>query len=186
VGRRIERDAAARRQALARDCGESSFLGVASGPFHVEYIAKVVSTHELRCDADLGQPRPLNSTSVGLVLLAFQPEERSEQYLKAGRFEKVTADTIADATALRRELGTVRERGYSIVRDTNSPGAAGIACPIFDGGGQVIAALNVSAPTARFDPIVKQATQELMRAAEALSRELASPSTHRTPSRKSP
>lgn len=171
-------------RALADSTGESSFLGVASDEAHVEYIAKAVSAHEVRCDAELGLPRPMHSTSVGLVMLAFQPAERTERFLQRGKLERVTAQTVADVRHLRRELAQVRERGYSVVRDTNSPGASGIAAPIFDAGGAVIAALNVSAPTSRFDPVLKKAAQALVRAADGVSRSLASPSPKSTFPRK--
>jgi DNA-binding IclR family transcriptional regulator len=171
-------------ESLAKATGESSFLGVARNESSVEYIAKVVSSYDVRCDAELGKPRPLHSTSVGLAVLAFQPKERTEQFLRQGRFERCTPRTVCDATQLRREIVAVRERGYSLVRDTNSPGASGIAAPLFDGNGGVIAALNLSAPSSRFDAVLKKA-QQLVRAADCLSRELAGSTTQHPIARKS-
>jgi DNA-binding IclR family transcriptional regulator len=172
-------------EALANECSESSFLGVASGEAHVEYIAKVVSQQELRCDADLGKPRPMHSTSVGLVMLAFQREERTEKFFKAGRFERIAPDTITDPKLLQKELALVRERGYALVRDTNSPGASGIAAPVFGANGEVIAALNLSAPTSRFPPIERKALPSVIAAAQTLTRELAGHATQPYRARKS-
>lgn len=157
-------------QALAASSGESSFLGIAASDSSVTYITKVVSAHEVRCDGDLGVAWPIHSTSAGLALLAFQPAELTERYLQRGKLERLTAQTIVDARQLRRELAQIRARGYAVVRDTSSPGASGVAVPIFDAGGVVIAALNVSAPTARFEPVLKKVTPALIRAAEGLSR----------------
>jgi DNA-binding IclR family transcriptional regulator len=85
---------------------------------------------------------------------------------------------------LRREIAQVRERGYAVVSDTNSPGAAGAAAPIFDGNGMVIAALNLSAPTSRFDAVLKKAAPALLRAAHGLTRSLAGPTLKPTTARK--
>jgi DNA-binding IclR family transcriptional regulator len=171
-------------EALANESSESSFLGVASGETHVEYIAKVVSQQELRCDADLGKPRPMHSTSVGLVVLAFQREERTERVFKAG-LEKISPDTITDPKLLHKELALVRERGYALVRDTNSPGASGIAAPVFGANGEVIAALNLSAPTSRFPPIERKAIPAVIAAAQSLTKELAGYATQPYRTRKS-
>jgi IclR family transcriptional regulator, pca regulon regulatory protein len=171
-------------ESLAHVTGESSFLGVARDDSNVEYISKVVSSHEVRCDAELGQPRPMHSTSVGLVMLAFQAAEKTERFLLRGKLERVTSQTVSDPRQLRREIALVRERGYAVVSDTNSAGAAGVAAPIFDGNGMVIAALNVSAPTSRFDPVVKKAAQALVRAAAGLSRSLSRPSPKSTMARR--
>jgi DNA-binding IclR family transcriptional regulator len=168
---------------LARATGESSFLGVPRDESSVEYIAKVVSPHDLRCDAELGRPRPLHSTSVGLVMLAFQPPERAENFLRKARFERVTPRTLADAKQLRAEIAATRKRGYAMVRDTNSPGSSGIAAPIVNAAGEVVAALNVSAPTSRFEPVARKAI-DLMRAAESISRRLAGTSSNISPARK--
>lgn len=168
---------------LAESTGESSFLGVPRDDATVEYIVKVVTPHELRCDSELHRPRLLHSTSVGLVLLAFQAAERTERFLQKGRFQRLTPGTLADAKQLRHEIELVRARGYALVRDTNSPGASGIAAPIFDAHGVAIAALNISAPTSRFEPMQRKATSDLLAAAAAMSRQLAGTAA-RTPSKR--
>ena len=158
-------------QRLARLTGESSFLGVQRDEQTLEYIEKVVSSHEVRCDAELGQPRPLHSTSLGLVILAFRAQEQSDAYLKRSNLERLTDRTQTEPARLRRELAAIRKQGYAVTRDTNAVGASGVAVPVFMADGSV-AALNISAPTSRFDAIVERATAELMEAAAALSRDL--------------
>jgi DNA-binding IclR family transcriptional regulator len=170
---------------LARSTAESSFLAVVRDESTVEYIAKVVSPNDLRCDAELGRPRPLHSTSVGLVMLAFQAPERTEAFLRRGKFERITPRTLSDARQLRNEIAAVRQRGYSVVRDTNSPGASGVAAPIFDQAGTAVAALNVSAPTSRFEPVFKKVTKDLVSAAETISRQLTGSPSKLTATRKS-
>jgi IclR family acetate operon transcriptional repressor len=159
-------------QKLASMTGESSFLGVRSADHSCEYIAKVITPNELRCDGDLYSPRQLHSTSVGLAILAFQAEERTERFLQQARLERFTALTPTDARQVRAAIEATRRRGYALVMDTNSPGASGMAAPIFDGSGAVIAGLNISAPSSRFDGMPRKYSAELLRAAACVTRQL--------------
>ena len=175
---RVARPAMAR---LAQATGESSFLGVLRDDSSIEYIAKVVGSHDVRVDAELGRARPVHSTSVGMVFLAFQDQAKTERFIKAGPLKRVTARTLCEPRALRQEIAAVRKRGYALAFDTNTAGASGIAAPIFDGSGCVLAALNLSAPSSRFDLTRKQTIAMLLKTAGALSRELSPPTPRKTP-----
>jgi DNA-binding IclR family transcriptional regulator len=159
---------------LARTTGESSFLGVRRDHTSFEYIEKEVSRHEVRCDAELGQRRALHASSIGLVLLAFGDPAEAKRYLTSHALERLTPRTMCEPVRLRRELAAIHKQGYAVTRDTNAIGASGIAVPIFDGDGHAIAGLNISAPTSRFDAVVKDAAKELIRAAKAITAQLAS------------
>lgn len=154
---------------LSRTTGESAFLGAARDRNTLEYIAKVVSAHEVRCDAEIGQARPLHSTSLGLVILAFQPQVATDAYL-ARTLERLTPRTTTDPARLRKELSAVRRQGYAVTRDTNALGASGVAVPVIMTDGQV-AALNVSAPTSRFEAVLDRATAALLAGAASIARE---------------
>lgn len=158
-------------QRLARVTGESSFLAVLRDSRTLEYVEKVVSSHEVRCDAELGEPRSLHSTSMGLVILAFQPGALTDAYIAEATLARITDATITDRARLRRELSAIRKRGCAVTRDTNAVGASGVAAPVFMLDGSV-AALNISAPSSRFDDALDLATTELVRAAAELSRDL--------------
>jgi DNA-binding IclR family transcriptional regulator len=166
VVRRHAADAMAR---LAEVTGESVFLGVRRDRDAFEYVDKVVGLHELRCDAELGQARALHASSVGLVLLAFDDAGALDGYLDGGRMPAVTPNTIVDRARLRKELAVVRRQGYAVTRDTNAIGASGVAAPILGPRGNVLAALNVTTPTARFDAGRERATRELLRATSSIT-----------------
>jgi len=164
--------ARAAMERLAQSTGETLFLAVPRGDHELEFVAKVVSPQEVRVDVELYTPRPLHAISLGLVILAFQSEERIEAFLKSGRLQRFTPKTICDPDELRRELMAIRRRGYAINRDSHVNGLSGIAAPVFNAAGDVVAALGVSAPSLRFRKILGVATAELVGAAEALSQDL--------------
>ncbi|MFV0373338.1 IclR family transcriptional regulator [Microbacterium sp.] len=89
---------------------------------------------------------PLHASSSGLVLLAFADPAVRERVL-AGALPAVSAETVTDAAALRRELAGIRRRGYTVAPGSVEAVSTGVAVPIRDRG-QVAAALSVVLPRA--------------------------------------
>ncbi|RRJ88276.1 IclR family transcriptional regulator [Gulosibacter macacae] len=88
---------------------------------------------------------PLHASSSGLVLLAYAPAEVRERIL-AGPLLPVADETITDPDQLRRTLAHVRERGHVRALGSIEHHSLGIAVPVDDGSGRVIAALSAVLP----------------------------------------
>jgi DNA-binding IclR family transcriptional regulator len=74
---------------------------------------------------------------------------------------------------LLEELQSVRKRGYAVSRAERFADAMGLAAPIFDATGNVIAALNVAGPLLRFtDAEVAKYAPKVMQLADQASRSL--------------
>lgn len=84
---------------------------------------------------------PLHASSSGLVLLAFGDRELQEQIL-AGPLASLTPETITDPAALRRKLAEVRHLGYALAPGYIEVIATGVAVPMRDETGTVVAALS--------------------------------------------
>jgi DNA-binding IclR family transcriptional regulator len=154
---------------LVQRTGESAVLGHLRDAHSIEYIDKVVSSDALRVDPELGRPRPVHSTSSGQVLLAHAQEPTVQACL--ARLEETIGS--AGVQALRQTLVQVRARGFAMISDPGTGYAFGVAAPIRDGSGEVIAALNVSAPAARFHAASERVIRDLVAAASAISDGLA-------------
>ena len=88
---------------------------------------------------------PLHAASSGLVLLAHGPAELQDRVL--GEPLKVFTDrTICTERQLRTALAEVRGHGYILCAGHIYPDTAGVAVPIRDPSGRVLAALSVIAP----------------------------------------
>jgi len=135
---------------MAEESGESAFIGAMTRDGQVQYLAKAVSPREVRYDASLDHLRPAHCTSIGLVMLAHMPEKDAERWLKPSLLVRVTAHTVTDPRKIRQILRSARKAGYVEVRDANIEGASGVSAPIFGPGGDVIAGLNLGAPTSRY------------------------------------
>lgn len=83
-------------------------------------------------------------SGIGKVLLAWLPAGEREAYLATGPFPPLTARTITEPDALRRELLQVRDQGYAMDDGEIAEGLQCIAVPIRSADGRVLAALSAS------------------------------------------
>ncbi|MEU1183280.1 IclR family transcriptional regulator [Streptomyces sp. NPDC005820] len=92
-----------------------------------------------------GLRRPLHSTALGKVLLAWArpDDEVSETILDDLPLEPLTDRTITDPDALRRELALVRADGYALNDGESAVGVRTLAVPVLDRAGRAHAALAV-------------------------------------------
>ncbi|NRG17231.1 helix-turn-helix domain-containing protein [Rhizobiales bacterium] len=156
---------------LTDNLRETSILATLTSDGHVRLLTKIVSQRDIRYDADLTRLHPAHRTASGRVQLAYMPPERIESHIAAWSGGDIPERLRVDGERLRRDLEVVREAGVALNIDQWVAGATGVAAPVFNREGRVVAAVTVAAVTARFigdqDEIV-EATKD---AASALSRE---------------
>jgi IclR family acetate operon transcriptional repressor len=136
--------------ALAKDSGETAFLAIRHGD-EALYVEKVLGAAEIRMDVPIGARRPLNSTAVGKILLAFMPDQEFYRLAGAGAFVRTTPNTSTDPMALRAEILQIRESGVAFDREEFAIGSACIAAPVRNCEGNVVAAVTISGPARRVD-----------------------------------
>lgn len=137
-------------RATAHACDETVHLAILDGD-EVLYIAKQEGTSTVRMVSAVGKRFPAYGTGVGKMLLsALPPEELERLYPRNRVLAPITASTIVDAVAFRRELAETRARGYATDCEESTPGLCCIAAPVFDGVGAMAAAISISVPTVRF------------------------------------
>ncbi|WP_405668015.1 IclR family transcriptional regulator [Streptomyces sp. NBC_01166] len=112
---------------------------------------------------------PLHASSSGLVLLAHCPEEQRERVL-AGPLKAVSAETETDPARLRRILARIRREGVAVAPGSVESVSTGVAVPVREGHGEVIAALSVVLPRETPTGI---AVEELRAAAAGISTTIA-------------
>jgi IclR family pca regulon transcriptional regulator len=165
----IEQVAVAHLQAVRDETGDSSSMAVLSGS-DILYIAHVSTNRRIRLGAGVGTRFPVYPTSLGRVLLAFQPEERIEAYLEKVELARLTEHTITSVTELRRRLKKVRSQGWDSAQDELDYGIVSLAVPVFDSERRIAAAINCSTSTTRVSceelietrlPLLRNAAQEI-------------------------
>ncbi|MGH7645264.1 MAG: IclR family transcriptional regulator [Gemmatimonadales bacterium] len=135
---------------LVDESGETALIATmaADAPFAV-YVDKVESRNPIRYTVSIGDRRPLYCSAIGKLLLAYLPLARRQEYLKTTRLKAFTPQTPVTRASLRRALDEIRSTGLSVSVDEIAQGSAGIAAPVFDRHGQVLAGLVLGAPSQR-------------------------------------
>jgi len=162
-------------RSLADVSGETVNLGVRSGGALI-YLRKIESPEMLRADTHIGSRVPLHCTALGKVLLAFlSPSERTIE-IRSLSLRRWTEHTITDPDRLEEELQCVRACGVAIDNEEFQSGVRGMACPIRDRRGQVIAGLSIGAPVSRLtDARIRELECPLREQADGVSRSLGCP-----------
>jgi IclR family acetate operon transcriptional repressor len=111
-------------------------------------LDEAAGSHVIVSMPSIGTRWPAHATSTGKVLLAFLPDaDRASR--TAAPLARLTGKTIAEPSALGRELARIRERGYATSAEELEPGFVAVAAPICGADGRVVAALSVGGPKAR-------------------------------------
>jgi DNA-binding IclR family transcriptional regulator len=136
-------------------------------PAGVEHLAQRDSRHFVGVTSWVGRRVPLHCAANGKVFLAFGAAPVPVQ------LDALTPRTITDRATLEAELERIRARGYAHAVDELELGLSAIAAPVRGADGAVVAALSISAPTARLPAErVEQLAPVLLEQSRALSRRL--------------
>jgi len=133
---------------LVRQVGETCNLTTLDGA-QVLYLDRVEAQWPLRLTLDVGSHVPLHCTASGKLFLASMPQKERDALIDRLPLERMTANTLVTAEALRAECEAIARGGYSCDREEFIAGLVAVAVPVRDAAGLVRAALAVHAPTAR-------------------------------------
>lgn len=142
-------------------------------------LDQMESTRDIRRVAKIGERVPLYVGASGRVLLAALPDQEVEAYLERTSLEKLGPRTITDPERLRRELASVRELGYALGTNERSIGGCAVAVGVRDYSGEIVAALQITAPSERWtDEVGHRCLQVLAAESAALSARLGDRGPH--------
>jgi IclR family transcriptional regulator, acetate operon repressor len=138
---------------LAREIGETINLAILDRT-EILILHSLESPHEFRMAAKIGSRRPFYVTSLGKAIAAFLSHDKQEILFRnlSVPFEHPTPNSVQDLSGLRNELAVVLARGYSVDNEEAVRGVRAVGAPVFEGSGQVTAAVSVSGPASRISP----------------------------------
>lgn len=158
-------------RALAKGTGETAALS-ALVPGGRVYIDQAPSHRESKQTVELGRRFPLHAGSSGKCVLAFLPEPVREEVID-GTLLMLTDRTVVDRARLRATLARIRREGHTWSAGEQQAGAASVAAPVFSVDGEVVGAVSVCGPLARFDRVARErVTPMVVAAADQVSRAL--------------
>ena len=159
---------------LVEEVHESSSVSLLDGT-DIVYVARVPTRRIMAVSISVGTRFPAYATSMGRVLLAGLSEPELTARLEDTAFESLTDVTVTDESELREKLQEVRQRGFAIVDQELEIGLRSVAVPIRRPGGEVAAAMNVTAHASRTSlaQMRRQLLPPLKATADAIGRDLA-------------
>jgi len=158
-------------ETVAARCQETVHLAIRDRA-DVIYIAKVDSTHAVRMVSAVGRRLPAHLTAVGKVLLSELPAaELIGLYPGDGALPGLTPRSITSVGELQVALGEIRRTGLGYDNCESNPDVACVAAPVRNDSGDLVAAMSISVPVARWSgsrsaeltDLVRDGTRQLSR-----------------------
>ncbi|MBT8046081.1 MAG: IclR family transcriptional regulator [Pontiella sp.] len=112
-------------------------------------IMEYPGLHPFRFVHDIGEPIILHVGAPGKALLAFLPEDEQNEIISRLKLKKYTQHTITDKAALKKELATIRERGYGAGLGEWMEEMHCISAPVLDGHDYPVAVIWITGPATR-------------------------------------
>ena len=120
-----------------------------------------------------GDQLPMNGGASTKVLVAFLSDKEIEDYTNRTEFVRYAKNTIIEAKKFRESLREISKAGFAYTDEEVTPGARGIAAPIFSEGGRPIAGLCLVGPVQRMqDKKIREVRKMVVSFAREISAEL--------------
>jgi DNA-binding IclR family transcriptional regulator len=160
-------------RSLFAETGETVLLGVLAEDEPAAETIEVIETRKpVRLTFPVGLRRPLYCSSIGKLLLAFQPVEWLDDFLARTELVAYTPHTITEAPALYAELDEIRRTGISVSHESMFEDASGISAAVWNESGKMLGGISVTAPTYRMKRDEARTLALVRAAAEEISRRL--------------
>lgn len=153
---------------LSQLTNETSTLSVRIG-FERIYLDQITPPREVVMSVSIGVRYPLHAGASSKAFLAFLSDAEIERYL-AGPLVSVTDSTVINSAELLSELRSIRDRGWASSSGERQSGAASIAAPVLNHGGNPVAVLSVSGPKDRFKAHSDEYVKFLLESTSRLSK----------------
>ena len=137
-------------QKMSQTCDEDITLNIRVEGRRV-CLAIAESKNFVRHIIPIGKALPLHCSAAGKVLLAFLEAEEIDTIIKTHGLEQFTSKTITTKKRLLSELDAVKNNGYGQSRNEYGKDAAALAFPVFNGQGNVVAALSIQTTISRLN-----------------------------------
>lgn len=174
TGDEVRQAALTEMKALRDDTMETVHLGVLDD-MEIVYLEKLEGLHAIGLmSSKVGRRAPAHCTGLGKALLAHSDPSYIQDHIQMISLQKYTDTTIISKAELSNHLEQVRQRGYALDMGEHEKEVRCVAAPIFDQYGKTVAAISVSGPRDRIDPIEhnQDLIERTLEAAENISKNL--------------
>ena len=140
---------------LVEATGETAILTVCHDQTII-CIERVETAHPVRMTLEVGTRRLPHAGASSKVLMAYLPEEEIQAIIRDQGLPKLCTNTITDPEDLLTELARIRAHGHAESYEETDQGAWGVATPIHDRNGALVAAIGIAGPISRLADQLEQ------------------------------
>lgn len=115
----------------------------------VIYVYKITSSSNIKYDIKIGSQHPAYCTAAGKIFLSYQNDEFFNSYFNKIKLLKYTEHTIVDKNQIKKQLKSIKKKGFAFDKEEYINGANCIAVPIFGLDNEINYAISISIPHCR-------------------------------------
>jgi IclR family acetate operon transcriptional repressor len=128
---------------------ETVHLGILDGS-EILHIGRVESPERVGVASRIGSRGWAHTSAMGKALLAAQPAEVLERYIRETGLPGMTANSFTDPDALRDEIALVRQRHFGIDNEEDAIGVRCLGTTFPAAHGSPVLAVSITGPSPRF------------------------------------
>lgn len=133
---------------LAKKCGETVILTVISG-WGALCVGEIESQRLVKLSVKQWATLPLYAGASSKILLAHQNDTFVDALIENTGLKRLNENTITDPVYLKKELSSIRDKGFAMSTSEVDSGAGAIAAPIFNHTKKLVAGISVAGPEER-------------------------------------
>jgi IclR family KDG regulon transcriptional repressor len=133
-------------------------------------LERIDSAHPIRYSSfGRGGSFALHCGAASKILMAYLPEEKWDQIIRTEGLRRFTQNTITSEVKLKDHLREIRRKGYAYSDQEVDQDVIGVAAPIFDGIGELVAGLCIVGPVYRIKRKINSYGKLVMQYAQKVS-----------------
>jgi len=117
----------------------------------IVYVSRFPARSTIASSVNIGTRFPVHATIMGRMTICEMADQELDELFGEEPLPRFTKQTPTTLKALKALLAEDRERGYAVSQAFFEEGVSAIAAPVRDGGGRVVAAINVTAVNAHIE-----------------------------------
>jgi IclR family KDG regulon transcriptional repressor len=158
---------------LQSKLGETMFMGILLDDELVYIDKQEDPRNPILFGSQIGTRRPPYFGMLGQVLMAFLPDSEVDRILEKNPLKASTKKSLTNEKEFKKRLHIIREQGFFVNKEEAIDGGTGIAAPIRDYTGKVIAGVGVGIISSFLDPKeTKNIIKEVCDTSKRISQEM--------------
>lgn len=158
---------------LQTKLGKTTFLGILQDDELVYIDKREDPRNPILFASQIGTRRPPFFGMLGQILMAYLPDSEINRLLKKTPLKPLTKRSLTNRMEFKERLRKIREQGFFVDQEEAFDGVTGIAAPVRDYSGKVIAGIGVGIFSSSLDSKeTKKIIKEVAETAKKISQEM--------------